>query len=325
MKKALVITTINPPRKEIKEFSKLKDWQVICVGDKKTPNNWGLDNVIYLSPTDQKKLFPVFSSSIPWNIYGRKNLGYIFAIKEGFDLIAETDDDVFPYQTYPPNLNKKREVKVLSGSKFINFYKEFNNGNVWPRGLPLDFIRQKKQKTKKKKISCLVQNSLIDRDSDFDAIYRLTNNSLVKFRKSGEYAIEKNNYAPLNSQNTFFHKEAFPLLYMPSFINPHVEDIFRGYIIQRLLWEMNSNLLFSFPTTYTSDRNEHNYMKDFENELPLFLQARKLIEVIDNLSLSKDLGMSLIKIYRALHKVGIMDNGEVNSIVIWTKIIEKYL
>src|SRR5882724_9532133 len=276
VQRSLIITTIFPPRKDVYTFAKkIKDFQFIAVGDKKTPTNWHVDGVTYIDPSQHNKLFPKISKVLPWNIYARKNIGYLYAIQSGSQLIAETDDDVTPYNNFPPDITKKKKLPVLSGQKFLNIYTLFGGTNTWPRGFPLDLIHQKETiKKKTKVVNAFIQNSVIDQDSDFDAIYRLTSDKPVKFKRSGEYALEKGTYCPLNSQNTFFHKEAFMLLYIPSFVNPRVEDILRGYIAQRILWELNGNLVFTYTTTFTADRNAHDYMKDFKSELPLYLYKK---------------------------------------------------
>lgn len=324
MNQAIVITTINKPRKEIKAFSKIKDWKLICVGDLKTPKDWHANNVSYLAPKDQDRLLPHFSRVLPWKRYARKNVGFLYAIKQGAQIIGETDDDVFPYDNFPPSLKKTRNLNILSNKKFINIYNFFDKKtNSWPRGFPPNFIKDKdKIKIKRGKVKTLMINSVIDQDGDFDAIYRLVFNDWVNFKRSGEYALAKGCYCPVNTQNTFTHKEAFVLLYIPSFVNPHVEDIWRGYIAQRILWEMGSNLVFTYPTAYTSERNIHDYMKDFEYELPLFLQTNKLIATLDSLSLSKDPSSSLVKVYKSLVKVGIMQKEELKVLGAWIKEVE---
>jgi hypothetical protein len=50
-------------------------------------------NCIYLDVSSQKKLFPKLSELLPYNHYCRKNLGYLYAIKKGYKIIYETDDD----------------------------------------------------------------------------------------------------------------------------------------------------------------------------------------------------------------------------------------
>jgi hypothetical protein len=326
MNGSIVITTIFPPRADVYAFAKIKDWQLVAVGDKKTPHDWDVTNVVYLSPTEQELLFPKFSKILPWNIYARKNMGYLYSMKENFPIIAETDDDVSPYKNYPPDIAKNKKTIVLSGSKFVNIYNYFGGGKSWPRGFPLTYLtKQTSIKEQVKKVNAYIYNSVIDQDSDFDAIYRLISDKPVKFKRSGEYALSQGTYSPLNSQNTFFHKEAFPLLYIPSYVNPRVEDILRGYVAQRILWELDANLVFTKTTTYTNERNVHDYLKDFELELPLYLKTEKLITLLDSLSLSNDAGASLIKVYSALAKEGFVKNEEIAVVKAWVSAVEKHL
>ena len=324
MNKSLVLTTIFPPRKDVYRLSKVKDFNLIVVGDKKTPDDWSVKNSIYLSPENQIKLFPKFSKVLPWNLYARKNLGYLYAISEKSDIIGETDDDVSPYKNFPPKLTKITNVSVLSHQKFINIYPYFGAKSVWPRGFPLDEITQKQTvKKTEKKVRGYIYNSVIDKDSDFDAIYRLISDKPVKFTKKKSFALGKGSYCPLNSQCTFFYPEAYMLLYIPSLVNQRVEDILRGYIAQRLLWEINGNLVFAPTTTFTSNRNAHNYLKDFQCEMPLYLLTKQLISVLDSLSLSKDLGKSLIKVYSEISKIGIVKKEETEIVTEWVKTVEK--
>lgn len=332
--KSIIVTTIHPPSNALKVFSKLGGWNFISAGDLKTPSGWQLPNIEYLSPQNQSNLFPKFSKLLFWNRYARKNIGYLYAIKTGSKLIAEIDDDIAPYNTYPPSVSSDKTVPVLSGEKFVNIYNFFGSQESWPRGYPISRI-MKKQKINKfvttaikqrvKKVYSPVQNSLLDQNGDFDAIYRLVSDKNIKYKQKGEFALDKGVYCPFHSGNTFWHPQAFVLLYLPAFVNPHVEDIWRGYIAQRLIWEINGHLTFIYPTVYTNQRNKHNYLKDFEFEIPMFLQTEKLISVLDSLSLSHNLGRSLIKIYTALIKEGIMKKEELPAVSEWVKQLEKLL
>ena len=53
MKKFIITTTINHPTEAIIKYDNLKDWQLIVIGDLKTPKNYKLKNGIYFSPSDQ--------------------------------------------------------------------------------------------------------------------------------------------------------------------------------------------------------------------------------------------------------------------------------
>jgi len=289
--KAIVVTTIHSPSKAVKQFSNLTNWQLISVGDLKTPGDWQVPNVDYLAPKDQDKLFPKFSALLGWNRYARKNIGYLYAIKNGAKIIAEIDDDIAPYKTYPPQISENKNIPLISGEKFVNIYNLFGSKDSWPRGFPITKVTKKQRlRMKKAQVYSPIQNSL---------------------------------YCPFHSGNTFWYPPVFMLLYLPTYTNPHVEDIWRSYIAQRLMWEINGHLTFIYPTVYTNQRNKHNYLKDFEYELPLFLQTEKLIKVLNYLSLNNNLGSSLIKIYQALVKEGIMKKEELATVTEWIKQVEK--
>lgn len=323
--KSIIVTTIHPPSNSLKQFSKLSSWNLISVGDLKTPEDWNMSGVKYLAPREQFKLFPKFSDKLKWNRYARKNIGYLYAIKQGAKIIAEIDDDITPYKNFPPDISKNKKILLISGEKFVNIYHLFDSKYSWPRGFPINRILKKQQLSKKMRVVFSpIQNSLLDQNGDFDAIYRLVSDKNVIYKKSGQYALNKGVYCPFHSGNTFWYPESFMLLYLPAYTNPHVEDIWRGYIAQRLLWEIHGNLTFIYPTVYTNQRNKHDYVRDFEFELPLFLQTEKLISILDSLSLNKDLGDSLIKTYKVLVKEGLMQKEEMIPLTEWVKNVESF-
>mgnify|MGYP001588246892 CR=1 FL=1 len=331
MDKAIVITTINSPKSEIRCFSAIPGWKLIIVGDRKTPKNWSLNSADYLSPSLQDKLFPKFSRIFPWNLYARKNTGYLYAIKHKAKVIYESDDDMFPDKNFPPPLDLKLEAIVLSGKKFINvlnfFLKEAKkNKLVWPRGFPLEYIRnQENIKAKKETVFAPIRNSVQDKDSDFDAIYRFLYNDPLSLKKNGLFALGYGCFAPVNTQSTFSHPPAYPLLYLPATCGSRVEDIYRGYIAQRILWEMGANLLFTYPVAGTSRRNLHDYSKDLVLEIPNFVKIIKLTEVLDSLSLPKDPLTALLRAYRELVKRNFLQKIELTMVEAWALEIEHIL
>ena len=121
MNKFLVLTTINSPSKAIKEYTGKKDWNIVVVGDKKTPKSWKYKGVHYLSIVDQNKLFPKLSKLIPLNSYSRKNIGYLYAIKNGAEIIADGDDDNIPTENWG-KIPDQKDRWTVSGNDFINIY-----------------------------------------------------------------------------------------------------------------------------------------------------------------------------------------------------------
>ena len=75
MKTSLVITTINKFNKNIKNFaigSKIKKWDLIIIGDKKSPKKFKLPHGQYLNLKSQFKIGSKFAKICPENSYARK-------------------------------------------------------------------------------------------------------------------------------------------------------------------------------------------------------------------------------------------------------------
>lgn len=333
MENAIVITTINPPKEEVYQFASFPDWKLISVGDTKTPVTWHVENVEYLSPETQDKLFPRFSKIFPWKMYARKNLGYLYAIKNKAKLIYESDDDMLPYDNFPPKVTPETEAVVLSGKKFINVYNFFREKSddlktkpAWVRGFPPDLVKDQDSIRQNTKIVLTpFINAVQDDDSDFDAIYRFLYNDRLHLKKNGSFAIDKGSYAPVNTQSTFSFPPIYPLLYLPAAPGFHVEDIIRGYITQRILWELDSNMLFIHPVARTNNRNPHDIWKDFELEIPLFLKVKTLVNILDSISLYKDPLKSLLKIYTQLVNKEFFPKSEIQIVEAWAWEVEKLL
>ena len=50
-------------------------------------------NIFYLSPNKQKEIELDFVKGVPWNSFGRKNVGFLYAIMHGAATIFDFDDD----------------------------------------------------------------------------------------------------------------------------------------------------------------------------------------------------------------------------------------
>lgn len=320
-KKYIIITSITKPTQAIKKYAGLSDWQVIVVGDKKTPNNWRYKNVIYLSPEKQKKISYQIVKLLPWNHYCRKMIGYLYAIEMGAEIIYDTDDDNIP----------KRDWAILKFSGkfritppqvgFINIYRFFTKQKIWPRGYPLDLINEKGRKIKltvgKARIG--IWQGLADKDPDVDAIYRLVDNHPCNFNSHAPIVLNRGTVCPSNSQNTAFHKELFPLLYLPAFVTFRFTDILRGLVSQPIMWPAGYRLGFS-KSTVTQQRNIHDFFKDFESELPMYLNAKKIVD-LTTLSIKNNhsIVQNLINAYQQLYNNQIVKKQELLLLAAWIK------
>ena len=191
----------------------------------------------------------------PYNHYTRKNIGYLYAIQHGADVIYDTDDDNLPYDDWRL-YDFVCSRQIVSRLKFVNIYKYFTEELIWPRGYPLDDIHGRTTLGSEEisPVEVGIWQGLVDNDPDVDAIYRLAVNKEVRFEDNPPVVLERGYYCPFNSQNTFWSKRTFPYLYLPATTSFRFTDILRGYIAQRLLWEQNLHLGFTGATVY-QERN----------------------------------------------------------------------
>lgn len=325
MKKApVVITSIFPPNDVIKAYVKLGH-EVIVAGDKKSPSDWFEEGCSFISFEEQLNLFPVMAKLVAPNHYARKNMAYLVAMQKS-KTILETDDDNMPYDFYPNFVREEIEVDTyFSTSRYINIFQlmQGRNTKIWPRGYPLPLINDLSPvyKTKVKK-KFPVQHSLINHDTDVDAIYRLTNNSYIEFEPNKIFSLSPHTYTPINTQNTFWNKEAFLLMYIPSTVASRVCDIYRGYIAQRLLWELGFNLLILSPSV-SQNRNPHDYLKDLAEEVPLYTTIHYFINALEEVTLHGSIEDKLVQIYEALILKGLIRQEELPILKEWISQVTK--
>ena len=118
MKKVIVTTTIYQPSQALLKFISFKDWDIVIVGDKKTPHDSYVnlekehDNVKYLSPEIQDELFPDLSQEIGWNKIQRRSIGYLYVYVNNYQIIASVDDDNIPFDNWGKDILINNEVSV---------------------------------------------------------------------------------------------------------------------------------------------------------------------------------------------------------------------
>ena len=317
MKKYMVITTINPKSEGIAQFEKMKDWQLVIVGDQKSSFIKSSGNLLFLSVEDQLNLGYEYAALCPFNHYSRKNIGYLYAIQHGADVIYDTDDDNIPYRDWGV-LEFTCSRRYSSSRMFINVYKYFSKEFCWPRGFPLDEINQAAslQEEETKPVNIGVWQSLADVDPDVDAIFRLVFNYTIKFEDKPAIYIGKGTYCPFNSQNSTWQKKAFPYLYLPGTTSFRFTDILRGYIAQRFMWEEDLHLGFTKATVFQK-RNAHNLMNDFAEEMEAYLNVKPISEFLNSLKVSSDPFVGLETIYRELAERGYVKSEELSMCQAW--------
>jgi len=287
--KWLVVTTISAATDDIKKLAEVKGWQLLVVGDKKTPAGWHADNTIYLDIEKQKSLGYNLVELMPYGNYARKSIGHLYAIQHGAKYIYETDDDNHPSDGKLHFHEKFKESYYVfnSNRSVVNAYEFLGQSTIWPRGYPLDMIAEPPEYKVMKcdKAKPLVQQGVVDGDPDIDAIYRLTRKDKgvrldVKFdREQDVVLLPKGSLCPYNAQNTLYVYDAFWSLLLPATVNMRITDIWRSYVMQRLLWEIGGHLSFFPPSAYQY-RSAHNYLKDFKDEKLLYYDSGRMVDFL---------------------------------------------
>ena len=277
LKKFIVCTSINKPTLAVKKFDLMKDWNLVIVGDKKTPKNYKLKNGVYLSPKKQEKIDKKLSDLIGWNCIQRRNFGILYAWKNGADIVAVVDDDNIPYKNWGKSLLINNKTKV-------NFYKTnalafdpisvTNHKNLWHRGFPIQILDKRNNVKKQKKIiKPDIQADFWNGDPDIDAICRMEHHPICKFRDK-YFPLASNKVSPFNSQNTFISKKVLPHY----FLFPHIgrmDDIWASFYVLSKGFKVAYNKASVF-----QKRNEHDLTKDM---------LKEFIGYENNLNLIKDL------------------------------------
>ncbi|XP_050404791.1 uncharacterized protein LOC126820736 [Patella vulgata] len=325
--KWIIITTIQYPTEDVKFLAKLKGWQVVVAGDTKTPTDWTFPNCHYLSVEKQKTLGFETVNLLPVKSYSRKNAAYLYAIAHGARIIYETDDDNRPLDLlkhfiYEPKMSGLK----FAGGKIFNPYRHFGQPTLWPRGYPLGYIGG--NFTDKYELGVFktpsIQQGVVNGDPDMDAIFRLT-----RKRTTEMLNVSFDGYAPpailppgvlvpFNSQNTLFLQDVLWALVLPTSVTFRVTDIWRGYWIQRLMWEIDANLGFFGPNAFQK-RNSHSYVKDAQDEDMLYFMTHDLVDFLLEWKCDQSLKFfaCAVKLTEDMNKKGFWKGSDVELIKAW--------
>lgn len=328
---AVVVTSISEPNEILKNLAsgcRKNGYQYIIIGDKKSPVNFSIDGCEFLDVKQQQELGLRLSRICPENHYSRKNIGYLVAIRNGCNVIVETDDDNSPYSTFWEIRPQETIARSVNIQGWYNAYSAFTDIKIWPRGFPLEFVTESKEdgnQLELKQTHSPIQQGLADGNPDVDAVYRMTHQLPLNFNLEDDIILAEGTWCPFNSQNTTWFKEAFPLLYLPSFCSFRMTDIWRSFIAQRIAWTCEWEILFHKATVF-QERNEHSLLKDFEDEIPGYLGNAKICKELGQVDLERGpehIHENLHKCYKVMVDNGHVDKSELQLLDAWLKDISE--
>lgn len=319
-----VVTTIQPPTPSMERLAAVlaqAEIPLLAIGDRKGPAHFVLPQAELVSLADQAKLPFRLAGLLPVGHYARKNLGYLLAISRGAECLYETDDDNAPLEGWRPRALRVQGARRARANGWLNVYRLFGGGVLWPRGLPLDRIRSGGEEAIEGAIDldAPIQQGLADGSPDVDAVWRLVLDQDVRFAPGAPVALTPGTWCPFNSQTTWWWPEAFPLLYLPSFCSFRMTDIWRSFVAQRCLWAMGRSLVFH-GAEVVQERNVHRLMKDFEDEVPGYLGNAAIAERLAALPLEEGPGAlagNVLRCYEALVEGGWVGREELPLVRAW--------
>ena len=326
MRTAIVVTSIFAPTEAVRRYAALRGYQVVVVGDRKTPVPWSCDHVTFVPLERHEAIAPELHARMPVNHYCRKMLGYLHAMREGAELIIDTDDDNIPKADFgfPPLEGSFHLLAQDQG--YINIYAYFTHQKIWPRGLPLRHIACAADFTAlpQARSRIGIWQGLADEDPDVDAIYRLTDNTPCWFDARPPVVLGEGTLAPLNSQNTLFRRELFPLLYLPTHVTFRFTDILRGLVAQPILWLHGYRVGFT-QATVVQKRNPHDYYKDFLSEIPMYQHCEEIPEIVGAaIRSSRSVADNLYEAYLALERRHVVERREPQVLAAWLSAVEEF-
>jgi hypothetical protein len=316
---AAILTTIQPPTDQVHALlARLAPLgaRLVVAGDSKGPSAFAADGALFLSLADQRRSRWRLAALLGERHYARKNMAYLEAVAMGAGCLYETDDDTAPAGQWGPRAARIRAERA-EAAEWVNVYRLFTSDLCWPRGLPLDAIHAPAGRGKADLVWAPIQQGLIDGNTDVDAIWRLLWSHDIAFdAAAAPVYLPPGLWCPFNSQSTWWWREAFPLLYLPFHCSFRMTDIWRGFVAQRCLWEMGANLVFTPPDSFQV-RNPHDLMTDFTQEVPGYLDNRRLAAHLRDLPLTSGPGSAadnLLACYRSLTAAGFFPPAELSLV-----------
>lgn len=270
MSKFIVVTTIYPVSQALRKFVSFQDWNVIIVGDTKTPHKdyYALENenrnVQYMNLDYQEKHYKDISTKIGFKSIQRRNLGFLEALRRGAEIIASVDDDNVPFDDWGSDLMIGKPVNcyhyVTEDTCFdpvcVAGYPE-----LWHRGYPLQTLKDRRLRYNAtiKTVVPDIQASFWNGDPDIDSVCRFEHKPTCFFDDK-YFPFTSNAFSPFNSQNTFFSRNAMCKYLVLSFVG-RMDDIWAGYYTQALGFEV----VYTRASVF-QDRNVQNLTKNFKDE-----------------------------------------------------------
>jgi hypothetical protein len=254
-------------------------------------------------------------SFIPWDSDNRRNIGYLLAWMTDAEYVISLDDDNLPVERdllarHAVVLGAAARSEVCScASGWFNpcdlLALERPAARIFARGFPYGRRTAAREQTATRVTEATVRINagLWLGDPDVDAVTRLALQPVAKSASRAAVVLDRDTWAPLNTQNTAFHRDVTPAYWFvrmgQRMLGSRLDrfgDILSGYFAQACAKHLGHSLRIGPPTTHHV-RNGHALLDDLRCELPGILLLEHLLEWLRECKLE---GTSYAEAYRAL-------------------------
>jgi hypothetical protein len=323
---ALVVTSIARPNAVLQQLAREgaeRGVKFFVVGDSKSPADFSLEGCDYYGLERQRGLPFQYARLCQERSYTRKNIGYLLAMERGAQFIVETDDDNFPKAGFWDDRDLMVTGDFIARPGWVNAYSYFSSTLIYPRGFPIELLagaaKLAPARGETRPVVCPIQQGLADGNPDVDAIYRMLLPLPLDFDPGAPIILGARTWCPFNSQNTTVFRDAFLLLYLPTYCSFRMTDIWRSFVAQRILWASGWNVAFH-AATVCQERNEHNLLHDFADEVPGYLNNVRIGAALDDAKLTEGpeaIAENLLRCYQILIELGVIAEKEMPLLEAW--------
>lgn len=293
---------------------KMKDWCLIIVFDEEPSRTYdtrwfeGEGNRAVITLTPENAGDEEFVKACNWqNRIGRKNIGYFYAISHGAEIVWDFEDDNMlkfwipgaapPHapsidECLPTDQDANIDVLEVQGHDYLtwNPYPAMGGPTSpsWPRGLPIDDATNRECGSAKlkpstaPKDSIAILHSLSDHQPDVDALYKAILPIPFYFKKTEmkSVLVPQFSLTPYNAKATIHFKAGLWALFLPTSVDKEFSDVWRSYIVQRLLWESGLRVGIVGRPLVVQDSNIHTSLNDISKLKSMSKTIKKLINFL---------------------------------------------
>ncbi|XP_013404381.1 probable glycosyltransferase STELLO1 [Lingula anatina] len=260
----------------------------------------------------------------------RKTIGYLVAIAKGARMIYDDDEEIGHewLASSPPLDNKGADIPFVIPAGKVNFWNPFSyfyfKKDVWPRGFPEEVSRRPACNAPPvpyalRNSSVLLVHYLIDGYADVpEGILK----SPLKFNKSGggPVEIQEGTFVPYSQHSTLHMYDVFWGLLIPTTCEESICDIIRGYITQRLLWDINGSMSVSPPWTKRTTPSRRTSGQNSQSKDTTLIKLTNLLLAWSSNSTSID--KRLKELYLYLFDKGIILKEDLAILDTWIQLLK---